>query len=452
MPERRRPRSRSAPPPAPSELPPGAPTARAVRRRYDFGAALVSYMAITLLLALGAFNSQNNLLFWALGFAFAAIIVSGLLSGSMLMGLAASRRSPRPGQVGESVELGFTVMNRNRFTPAFGLWVQESRLMQPGTRAPGLLRRLLRRARGAGSEPEPAPPAVHIERPAFIEHISTRSSESVSIRLRCLRRGVVRLDRFRIASSFPFGLFVKYIEYAQPASLLIRPAWVRLKPGILKPLEKSGLGGATSRRRTGAGVDFFALREYTPGDSPRSISWRASARRLGTLPPSDSYSGSGTELLVRQTADTNPARLWIVLSLKPGIDTPEQCERAISAAATLARQAITRQMAAGVAVLGSGLAVSPALGASHVERILDALAELEVSALAEPAGRAFPRSALGSGALCIMLHAGPVDPSAAPLTQRLWHLSAGDIVDQSPEHTAPADEHRRAGAPIWGGE
>ena len=108
-------------------------------------------MAI-LLLALGALSNQNNLLFtgpW--GFAFAAIIVSGVLSGSMLMGLASGAAL---GQVGETSNWA-SVTNRNQFTPAFGLWVQESRLMNPGPRAWSAAR-LLRQARG-GAPGRPAP-------------------------------------------------------------------------------------------------------------------------------------------------------------------------------------------------------------------------------------------------------------------------------------------------------
>jgi uncharacterized protein (DUF58 family) len=42
-------------------------------------------------------------------------------------------------------------------------------------------------------------------------------------------------------------------------------------------------GTRVAQRRAGAGLEFFDFREYTPGDDPRTIDWRATARARRTL-------------------------------------------------------------------------------------------------------------------------------------------------------------------------
>ncbi|MBO6514819.1 MAG: hypothetical protein JJ974_12725, partial [Phycisphaerales bacterium] len=43
------------------------------------------FVFVTLFIALGAINGQNNLLFWLFGFSIAALVVSGIITGSALM-------------------------------------------------------------------------------------------------------------------------------------------------------------------------------------------------------------------------------------------------------------------------------------------------------------------------------------------------------------------------------
>jgi uncharacterized protein (DUF58 family) len=79
------------------------------RRHYELHPPGVLYLVITLFLAIGSINSQNNLLFLAFGFAIAGFLLSGLISGPPLMKVRARRLSPQPGAVGEHAEIRYTL-------------------------------------------------------------------------------------------------------------------------------------------------------------------------------------------------------------------------------------------------------------------------------------------------------------------------------------------------------
>jgi len=127
-------------------------------RRYHFHAPGVLYVAVTLFLALGAINSQNNLLFAALGLAIGGLLVSGIISGASLLGLRVERDPIVHASVGAPLTVSYTISNTNRFFPAFGLGVMEL----PGRNAQGWQRAMPSRARswptsGRGARPAPRP-------------------------------------------------------------------------------------------------------------------------------------------------------------------------------------------------------------------------------------------------------------------------------------------------------
>src|ERR1041385_4840021 len=56
-------------------------------RRYHFHGPGLVYILVTLFIAMGAINSQNNLLFAALGLAIGGLLISGIISGGALLGV-----------------------------------------------------------------------------------------------------------------------------------------------------------------------------------------------------------------------------------------------------------------------------------------------------------------------------------------------------------------------------
>lgn len=123
--------------------------------------------------------------------------------------------------------------------------------------------------------------------------------QSLEFRVPTSRRGVLKLERIRITSTFPLGLFRAWsyyrthqqcIVYPQPAGHLPLPP---LSPHNAE--DQSGhLGGAE---------DFIGFRGYHPGDSIRSIAWKAVARGQDILVKR--FSGSGSQELSLHWRDTH---------------------------------------------------------------------------------------------------------------------------------------------------
>ncbi|XOV76788.1 MAG: hypothetical protein ACFHWZ_08095 [Phycisphaerales bacterium] len=72
------------------------PAKKVVARRYHMHSGGVFYIVVTVLLGIGSINSQNNLLFIVFGVALGAMLVSGVVSGAMMMGLEVDRRPVAP--------------------------------------------------------------------------------------------------------------------------------------------------------------------------------------------------------------------------------------------------------------------------------------------------------------------------------------------------------------------
>jgi uncharacterized protein (DUF58 family) len=60
--------------------------------------------------------------------------------------------------------------------------------------------------------------------------------------------------------------------------LFILPPMMRLRHIPIRPRRTRVYAGSIPARAGGAGVDFFGVREYRDGDSPRAINWHVSAR------------------------------------------------------------------------------------------------------------------------------------------------------------------------------
>lgn len=96
-------------------------------------------------------------------------------------------------------------------------------------------------------------------------------------------RGYYQLPDFTVRATDPFGLLPRAAVVHVPGRLFVMPPILKLKPLMIRPRKTRVYSGVVPARVGGYGVEFYGLRDYQPGDSPRWINWRASARQAENL-------------------------------------------------------------------------------------------------------------------------------------------------------------------------
>ncbi|MEW6028727.1 MAG: DUF58 domain-containing protein [Chloroflexota bacterium] len=96
-------------------------------------------------------------------------------------------------------------------------------------------------------------------------------------------RGYYPLAEVRAEASDLFGLSRREGVLETSGQLFILPPILRLRHIPIRPRRTRVYAGSIPARAGGAGVDFFGVREYRDGDSPRAINWRVSARHTQAL-------------------------------------------------------------------------------------------------------------------------------------------------------------------------
>lgn len=312
-----------------------------MRRRYHIHLPGLLFMGVTALLGVGAINSQNNLLFLVFGLCLGAMIISGVLSGSMMMGLRLRRLAVADAVVGSPLHIGYLLRSTANTISAYAILIRER--ADPGDIAPSPLPGACVLKVGPGEQ-------VH----AYAAFVPTR-------------RGKLRLDSVEASSSFPFGVFRKSVSISQPAEVLILPRVRPVRDELFRSLvsRRYSTSNALSNRR-GIGEEFWGLREYVPGDSTRLIAWRSAART--------------GELVVRQHTETPVPRVRVIIVFAQ--HRPEQDhERLIEAAASVIAGAIDRKISCALSVPQAHLHTQFAAAASHKRTLLSLLAELQIDTL-----------------------------------------------------------------------
>lgn len=96
-------------------------------------------------------------------------------------------------------------------------------------------------------------------------------------------RGGYPFDALKAEAMDHFGVRPSRQRVPARSELFVFPPLTRLKYVPIRTRRTRVYSGTIPARVGGPGVEFFGLREYQPGDPPRWINWRASARHNETL-------------------------------------------------------------------------------------------------------------------------------------------------------------------------
>lgn len=307
------------------------------------------FFFISLGIGFAAVNTGNNLLYLLLGMTLSLIVASGVLSEMTLRRLEVRRQLPSDLYAERPFLVGIELANRKRRIPSFSIEIEDL--------AQGKL----------------------LEKKCYFLKVPPGRSQHTSYRYAFAARGLHRFDSLRLSTKFPFALFRKSREVPLPAEVVVYPALVDVSD--LTVGWRARRGDATSGR-TGRGEDFYAVREFRPGDDSREIHWKSSAK-VGRL-------------MLREREDSVSRRVTLYLDNRmPDPETPEaraQVERAVSRAASLAKHYAERGFR--VRLVTRTDRVAEGLGRSHLRHLLRTLALLEI--LSGPS-RAEPLEAPGRG-------------------------------------------------------
>lgn len=302
---------------------------------YEVTRAGIVYVLVTLVIAIAALNTGNNLLYIVVAAMLAAILVSGLVSAWVLRCLELEIHLPEHVFAGRPVFGRILVYNPRRFLPSFSIravstrkkrkkparqWRWEATTFDFPFNRPAdqqwlhLPDRRLRRVAVV-----PPPPGI-FQGMAYFPFLPPRAEATADLELKFDRRGRYHDDSFGLATRFPFAFFTK-----------TRPVALRRQVLVYPPIEPTDelfeilplVRGEWESFVRGRGSDLYRIREYLPEDSARHVDWKATAK-----------SGS---LKVREFAREDERKLSIVFdNPHAGSISEFAYEKAVALAASLA--------------------------------------------------------------------------------------------------------------------
>lgn len=260
----------------------------------------VGYLAIMLVLAVGALLGHRNMPLLVFGLMAGPFVFNGWAVYGMLKGIQVTRTAPHRAVAGQMTSVEFCVKNSKRFLATQLLEVSD-RIAPVGNK-------------DFRSDQEAIVTFVRI--PA-------RSERRGRYRLRFPRRGRYRLGPIRLSSRFPLGIGERGQTVPDEVELIVHPAIGRLLPEWNR--QQKELAEANQQVSSGMGLfddEFHRIREYRADDNPRAIHWRSTARQ--------------GQLMVREYHQTRKADSVVLLDL-PDLSDWSDADRelAISFSATL---------------------------------------------------------------------------------------------------------------------
>jgi uncharacterized protein (DUF58 family) len=220
----------------------------------------------------------------------------------------------------------------------------------------------------------------------YVPQLGGREQARFQEELTVSRRGWYGGDTLRASSGYPFGLAERGLKVEADSPILVYPQLGQLHRGRLRRFLRQaaltlGRSRQRPRRHPAAQSQFHGLRAFRPGDSPRWIHWRTSARR-GELMVREFEDEPTNDfvLAVEPWLPATDANAWRAQGLAPDDAPPRRSlrnlEEALSLAATICWEWCRHQGDRFVlAIAGTiPLVVDGITGREHAQLMLECLA------------------------------------------------------------------------------
>ena len=227
---------------------------------------------------------------------------------------------------------------------------------------------------------------------AVAVRLAAGEERTLAMPLTCRRWGAYALGEVHLRAHDRFRLFTWERHLDGQAALKVFPVPDALR-ALVRPFETQVSTGSHVAAQRGDGIEFADLRPFLPGDRPRSINWRATARR-GALMVNQRHPERATD---------------VVLFLDSFLDVRgpagSTLDQAVGAAASLASAYLRQRDRVGLVSFGGFVQwLQPGGGQAALYRLLDTLMETQVFATAAWKGiRHLPSRTLPAKALIVAL-------------------------------------------------
>jgi uncharacterized protein (DUF58 family) len=205
--------------------------------------------------------------------------------------------------------------------------------------------------------------------PEFIAGVSKAgTSETIAYTVHPYRRGEYEWQGIYVRQLSCWGLAWHQWRVDAAQTVAVYPDLVGLKALSIK-LTLQSTGAMRQKKKRGMGTEFSELREYNIGDDPRSIDWKATARR--------------NRPLIRVLEPEQEQTVIILLDrgrlMTANIQGYKRFDFGLNATLSLALTAIQRGDRVGVGVFDRYLTtwMPPQQGQNHFSRILDRVSRIQ---------------------------------------------------------------------------
>ncbi|MGB9861167.1 MAG: DUF58 domain-containing protein [Candidatus Bipolaricaulaceae bacterium] len=182
------------------------------------------------------------------------------------------------------------------------------------------------------------------------------------------KRGLYQLQTVTVEVRDPLGLAPHGLKLPCPAEILVLPRYEDLSHPEVSARRTLPMPGTVRARRGGAGLEFYGIREYRPGDQVRRMAWKAFARH--------------GEPAIVEFEEERAAEVAIILDVRARAYwgySPELFEYSVRAAAALSQYYLRQGHRVALLKYGAVLDwVFPGYGRKHGERILRELARAKL--------------------------------------------------------------------------
>ena len=206
----------------------------------------------------------------------------------------------------------------------------------------------------------------------FRASIGPGKTQIINYQLRPVKRGEYEFGALNIYAASPLGLVRRRFRYATGHTVPVYPSFLQMRQYELLAIHNRLTEVGVKRiRRVGHSLEFEQIRPYVPGDDPRTINWKATARRAGT--------GGADALVVNHFQDERSQQIYCLIDkgrvMRMPFDGLSLLDYAINATLVVSNIALLKHDKAGLLTFSNrpGAVLAADRRPGHLRKLLEIL-------------------------------------------------------------------------------